>query len=110
MYATKEQDHEKRKDQEGSYSPYNHIYNWLLSNYESDHKFTEADKALMLDEYVNYCAKGGSDMHHAKEDIEKAINNFKANDGKRGDTANNLGKRQENSFNTIKQSLSDLRW
>lgn len=110
MYKTKAIDHEKRKNQEGSYSPYNHIYNYMLSNYEASHEFTAADKEVLLEEYVRYCEKGGTDISNAKSDIAKAIEAFKQNDGKRGDTAHNLGKRQKNSFNTVKQSLADLRW
>lgn len=110
MYKTKEQDHEKRKNQEGSYSPYNHIYNYLLNNYEAEHEFTATDKEVLLEEYIRYCEKGGTDMSHAKNDIANAIETFKQNNGQHGDTAHNLGKKQKSSFNTIKQSLVDLKW
>ena len=110
MYKTKQIDHEKRKNQEGSYSPYNHIYNYLLNNYEANHEFNAADKEVLLEEYVKYCEKGGSDISNAKPVITKAIENFKQNDGEHGDTANNFGKRQRNSFSTVKESLADLRW
>ena len=109
-YKNKKEDYEKRKNQEGSYSPYNHIYAFLMSNYEPDYNFTDADKKLMLEEYVNYCANGGSDMTHAKEDIKKAIDNFKSNKGEHGDTSHDLGNSHENSFKNIVRSISDLRW
>jgi len=109
-YANKAQDYEKRKNQEGSYSPYNHIYSYLMTNYEPNYNFTDADERLMLEEYVKYCINGGSDVSHAKDDIKKAINNFKANKGEHGDTSHDLGNTHENSFENIKKSLSDLRW
>jgi hypothetical protein len=109
-YANKEQDHEKRKNQEGTYSPYGHIYQYLLSNYEPGYAFTDADKSLMLDEYVRYCEQGGSDMTHAKQDIKDAIANFTSNNREHGDTAQNLGNRHENSIKSIASTISDLRW
>lgn len=109
-YANKQQDHKKRVEQEGSYSPYNHIYNYLLNNYEPTHSFTCNDTALLLDEYLKYCEKGRSNISSAKADVQTAIDNFKQNNGKHGDTAENFGKKQDNSFTTIKQSLADLRW
>lgn len=109
-YANKEIDHDKRKNQEGSYSPYNHIYSYLMSNYEPGYRFTDADKRLMLEEYVRYCMDGGSDMSHAKDDIVKAISNFKNNNEQHGDTAHNFGKSGGSSFDAIKKTVADLRW
>ncbi|MBD5398458.1 hypothetical protein HDR60_03055 [bacterium] len=109
-YANKSIDHEKRKNQEGSYSPYNHIYSYLMTNYEPGHNFTDADKRLMLEEYVTYCTNGGSDMSHARDDIIKAIDNFKNNNEQHGDTGRNFGKKHESSFDVIKKTMSDLRW
>lgn len=109
-YVNKQQDHEKRRDQEGSYSPYNHIYNYMLNNYEPGYSFKDADKRLLLHEYTDYCLKGGSDVSQAKDDIKKAIENFKINNGEKGDTAKNLGNRQQNSVKSVIRSLADLKW
>ena len=59
-----------------------------------------------------YCTKGGNKCNNQEltQDARSAISNFCNNDGQHGDTAHNLGKQQENSFETIKQSLQDLRW
>lgn len=111
MYATKEQDHEKRKDQEGSYSLYNYIYHYLEDNFEPGQDLTGAHE-LLFREAKAYCIKGGKQINdqEIKENIKQAISNFNANDGQHGDTANNLGKRQDNSFKNIVRSLQDLRW
>lgn len=118
MYATHEQDHEKRKNQEGSYSVYNYMYHYLMDNYEPvqvdnmpsmqleslEHKLVNLGK--------EYCLKGGNkaDDQELAHSARSAMTNFVANDGQHGDTANNLGKRQDNSFATIRDSISDLKW
>ena len=94
----------------GAYSsPYNWIYHYLLDNYETDQQIPED---ILYKEYKAYCytRKIKSSDEQAKHDIEKAISNFRKNDGKHGDTAQNLGKRHESPLNTIKDSLKDLRW
>lgn len=117
-YANKEQDHEKRKNQEGSYSVYNQMYRYLMANYEPaqlDSKpsavLESVEKQLVM-EGIDYNLKGGVKM--GKDELRhlasSAITNFINNDGQRGDTADNLGKRQENSFKNIARSISDLRW
>lgn len=109
MYATKEEDHAKRKTGTGSYSPYNYIYHYLLDNFETNQDIPED---LLYKEYVAYCHKCGikSSNEQIAYDLKKAISNFKKNDGKHGDTAHNLGKQQNSSFDTIKASIGDLRW
>ena len=118
MYATKEQDHEKRKNQEGSYSVYNYMYRYLMNNYEP--KQLDSKSSIALESLENklvkigkeYLIKGGNkiDESELKHYASGAITNFIDNDDKHGDTANNLGKQQDNSFNTIKKSLMDLKW
>ena len=118
MYKNKEQDHEKRKNQEGSYSVYNYIYRYLMDNYEP--KQLDSKPSIVLEslenELVNigkeYIIKGGNKINETelKQYARNAITNFINNNGKHGDTANNLGKQQDNSFNTIKKSLMDLKW
>lgn len=117
-YTTKQQDHEKRKNQEGSYSVYNHMYRYLMANYDPvqlDSKpsivLESVEKQLVM-EGIEYNLEGGvkmdkDELRHLASD---AITNFINNDGQRGDTAKNLGKRQENSFKNIARSISDLRW
>ena len=118
MYATKQQDHEKRKNQEGSYSVYNYMYRYLMDNYEPEQLDSKPSIALESLEHklVNigkeYLVKGGNKINDKElaNYASGAITNFINNKGEHGDTANNLGKRQENSFNTVKESLADLRW
>lgn len=111
-YANKKIDHEKRKNQEGSYSLYNHLYHYLLDNYESDHNFTDNDKVVLVREGIAYNQKGGQliDENEIRSTVDDAIEEFKYNKGEHGDTAQNLGKAQSNSFDTIKRSIADLRW
>lgn len=108
-YQNKEIDHQKRATGTGSYSPYNHIYNYLLNNFETTQQIPED---ILYQEYKAYCIRCGikCTSGKAKEDIRNAITNFKANDGKHGDTANNFGKAQDNSLESIKSTISALRW
>lgn len=109
MYQNKEIDHEKRKTGTGSYSPYNWIYHYLLDNFETNQQIPED---VLQKEYKAYCIKCriAYSKEQAKHDIDKAITNFRENDGKHGDTAHNLGKKQDSSLDNIKNSISDLRW
>lgn len=111
MYNTKEQDHEKRKNQEGSYSLYNYIYHYLMDNFAPEMDLVPAHE-LLFREAKAYDIKGGKGTpdDQIRETVKQAIDMFKQNEGKHGDTAHNLGKGQENSFDTVKRSLSDLRW
>ncbi len=118
MYKNKEQDHEKRKNQEGSYSVYNYMYRYLMNNHEP--KQLGSKPSLALESLENtlvkvgkeYLIKGGNKINDAelKQYARGAITNFINNNGEHGDTANNLGKVQENSLDTIKSTLKDLRW
>jgi len=113
MYSTKEIDHEKRKTQTGSYSPYNYIYRYLMDNFEPN-QVSAADTTLrktLYNEYVAYCVKGGKQVNQAEinKDVDDAIQNFITNDSKHGNTADNLGKAYDNSFHTIASTISDLR-
>lgn len=109
MYQNKEIDHEKRKTGTGSYSPYNWIYHFLLDNFETNQQIP---KDVLQKEYKAYCIKCriAYSKEQAKHDIDKAIANFRENNGKHGDTAHNLGKKQDLSLDNIKNSISDLRW
>ena len=118
MYATKQQDHEKRKDQEGSYSVYNYMYRYLMDNYEPEQLDSKPSIALenlekqLATEGLDYSLKGGNSI--TKEELlqyaRSAISNFIDNKGEHGDTADNLGKSQENSINSIARNIKDLRW
>ena len=115
-YANQKQDHEKRKNQEGSYSVYNHMYEYLLSNYEPENlesSYTsEAAENILIKIGIAYAKKGGNttDYNTMKQNARQAIANFVNNNGKHGDTADMFGKAQNNSINSIKQSLQDLKW
>lgn len=111
MYSTKEQDHEKRRDQEGSYSLYNFVYHYLLDNFEPTMDLGPAHE-LLFREAKAYCIKGGKQVNDdsIRATVKQAIQSFKTNNGKHGDTSHNLGKCQDNQFETIKQSIADLRW
>lgn len=110
-YATREIDHEKRKNGEGSYSPYNWIYHYLMDNFEPGQVPDKADN-LLFRECKAYCLKTGVKMDDTQihDTVDRAKAAFDSNNGARGDVAHNLGKRQENSFDTIKATISDLRW
>lgn len=116
MYATKEQDHEKRKNAEGSYSLYNYLYHYLLDNYEPKNLESsyacEATENLLTKEGIAYARKTNNnvDKEFIRGQARNAIVNFCKNKGEHGDTANNLGKRQDNSFKNIVRSMQDLRW
>lgn len=117
-YKNKQQDHEKRKNQEGSYSVYNYMYRYLMDNYEPRQVKNMASIALeslerkLVTVGKEYSLKGGNriDNDELVASARNAIVNFSDNDDKHGDTAGNLGKAQSNSLNTIKSALSDLRW
>ena len=115
-YANKIEDHQKRRDQEGSYSLYNHLYNYLLNNYEPENlessiacESAERDLISVGREY-QLNGKGKYNDDEIKHNARQAISNFVNNDGEHGDTANNFGKEHENSFDTVKESLFDLKW
>lgn len=64
-YASKQQDHEKRKNQEGSYSVYGDMYRFLMKNYDwrqLDNLPADALEALektLIVEGEEYSLKGG---------------------------------------------------
>lgn len=106
-------DYTKRKNQEGSYSLYNHLYNYLLNNYEPSDIRSANDKRvlnLLLKEGIAYAIKGGksTNKNYIVSCARKAVSMFISNNGEHGDTANNLGKVHANSFNNIKKSIMDL--
>lgn len=116
MYATKEQDYIKRKNQEGSYSLYNYLYHYLLDNYEPEQLnsafMTNTAKDMLVKAGIAYARKANNsqDINYVQSEADKAIANFKDNMGEHGDTAHNLGKLQDNSLPSIKRTLSDLKW
>ena len=118
MYKNKEQDHEKRKNQEGSYSVYNEMYRYLMKEYEPKQLDNMPSVALeSLEKQLavigeEYSLKGGKkiDPKELRHFASGAITNFINNNGEHGDTADRFGKKQENSINTIAKSLCDLRW
>lgn len=117
-YSNKAIDHEKRKNMEGSYSVYNQMYRYLMKEFEpkmldnmASVQLESLEKQLAV-EGEEYALEGGKKL--SKEELIKiargAITNFINNNGQHGDTAENLGNKQENSLDNIKRSLSDLRW
>ena len=117
-YANKQQDYEKRKNQEGSYSVYNDMYRFLMKNYDwrqlenlSSAAIESLEKALAV-EGEEYSLKGGNKTE-PQELIKIAKNvivNFINNKGQHGDTGNNLGHKHDNSIRNIARTISDLRW
>ena len=114
MYADKQQDHEKRAKQEGSYSVYNYMYRYLMDNYEPEqlNNIYEQVYNQLVKIGKEYCIKGGTKINDGElnNNARQAITNFIDNNGEHGDTANNLGKAQDNSFENIKRSLMDLKY
>jgi len=118
MYKNKQEDHEKRKNQEGSYSVYNYMYRYLMDNYEPEQLDDKPSMVLeglekqLAAEGLDYSLKGGNKI--TREELlqyaRSAISNFINNKGEHGDTAQNLGKEHENSINAIARNLKDLRW
>ena len=117
-YATKEQDHEKRKNQEGSYSVYGQMYRYLMKNYDwrqldnlPSAALESLEKTLAV-EGEEYALKGGNKVEPSelKKIASDAITNFINNKGEHGDTAHNFGKQHDNSFKNIARTISDLRW
>ena len=114
-YNTKEQDFQKRKSHEGSYSRYNKLYQYLMSNYEPAQLRDSAQLANAKDQLYqtghDYDMQlGKQDPDGLAKDIEQAIKNFVQNDGNHGDTSNRFGKGNDGHFDNIKRSLIDLRW
>lgn len=117
-YANKQIDHEKRKNCEGSYSPENYMYRYLMDNYEPQQLNDKPSMALeslerkLVDTAKEYLINAG--ISYATGDLapmaRSVISRFINNNGEHGDTAHNLGKMQNNSFDTVKESISDLRW
>lgn len=118
MAYTKEQDHEKRKNQEGSYSVYNEMYRFLMKNY--DWKQLEALPSAALEslektlavEGEEYSLKGGNKVEpqELKKTASSAIANFINNKGQHGDTGDNFGHKHDNSIRNIARTISDLKW
>lgn len=115
-YKNKEQDHEKRKNQEGSYSVYNYMYRYLMDNYEPEQLDELPSTALeslenrLIKVGEEYSLKGGNKVSpdNLRNDASNAIVNFINNKGKHGDTAKNLGRVQSSSFENIKRTIQDL--
>lgn len=110
-YKDKQTDYLKRQNGEGSYSPYNFIYHYLMDNFEPSQDLSGIGEVL-TEQYKEYCIKHGITLNDEsmRNDIKMAVDNFKTNNGKHGDTAHNLGKAQSNSVNTIARTLQDLKW
>ena len=117
-YANKQQDYEKRKNQEGSYSVYNDMYRYLMKNYDwrqlnnlSPDAIESLEKTLAV-EGEEYSLKGGNkaEPQELMKLASDAITNFINNKGQHGDTGNNLGRKHDNSIRNIARTISDLRW
>lgn len=117
-YANKQQDHEKRKNQEGSYSVYGDMYRFLMKNYDwrqLDNSPADALESLektLVVEGEEYSLKGGkrTDPKELRKIASSAIANFINNKGKHGDTGNNFGHTHDNSIRNIARTISDLKW
>lgn len=116
MYANKQIDHEKRKNQEGSYSVYNYMYRYLMDNYEPKNFESsyacEATERLLIKYGKAYCKKGGNKIsdEELKQHARDAVTNFIHNNKEHGDTAHNFGKRQNETFENIKNTINDLKY
>lgn len=116
MYGSKAEERSKRKAQEGGYSLYNHLYHYLMDNFEPSNMGSSdlRDKAfkMLVVEGMNYSIKGGKQpsIDAIKYDARKAVEAFRANDDKEGTTSDHLGNRQDDTLTTIKDSISDLRY
>lgn len=110
-YRNKEEDHQKRRDQEGSYSLYNFMYHWLLDNCEPQMDL-EPFRHLLATEGRAYSMQGGKKVSddELRESMDEAIAAFKENNGEHGDTAENFGKKHDGQFENVKMSLADLKW
>ena len=111
-----DKDRNDKINQNGKYSMYNYLYHFLLDNYEPDNltdpTARQNAKGLLMKEGVAYARKGAGDNSYdtINQAAEDAINNFINNKGEHGGDGDNLGKTHENSFNTIKNTIQDLRW
>ena len=117
-YANKQQDHEKRKNQEGSYSVYNEMYRFLMKNYDwrqlnnlPSTALESLEKTLAV-EGEEYSLKGGNktEPQELRKLASDVITNFINNKGQHGDTGDNLGHKHDNSIRNIARTLSDLKW
>ena len=111
MYKTRDEDNAKWQNQEGVYSLYNYIYHYLLDNFEPSMNLNGMYD-LLYKEAKAYCLKGGKQTSdkEIEQTIKQAIDAFKQNNGKHGDTADNFGKRHKGQFESIRDSLADLHW
>ncbi len=98
------------------YNTYNYMYRYLMDNFEPQQLEAsiacEAAEKQLVKEGKKFCVNRGEKYNEDQlvSDAREAITNFVNNKGEHGDTGNNLGKGYNNSFNTIKESISDLRW
>ena len=116
MYKDKATDHEKRKNEEGSYSLYNHLYNKLLRDYEPSNLMNEqirrTAEASLIGEGKEYAIKGGKDSSDktVTEAARKAMAKFIENNKKKSGDAEHIGRGQKETFENIKRTISDLRF
>lgn len=117
-YANKQQDHEKRKNQEGSYSVYNDMYRFLMKNYDwrqlnnlPSAALESLEKTLAV-EGEEYSLKGGNktEPQELMKIARNAITNFINNKSQHGDTGSNFGHKHDNSIRNIARTISDLKW
>lgn len=118
-YGTKEQEREKRKNQEGSYSVYNYMYKFLMDNYEPKQLDNLPSMALeslerkLLERGKEYCIKGGNkfDEKELAQYARNAITNFINNNDEVGyKSSYSFGRPQDNSFEVIRDTIKDLKW
>lgn len=116
MYKDKATDHEKRKNEEGSYSLYNHLYNKLLRDYEPANLMNEEScrtvEAALIGEGKEYAIKGGKDSSDktVTEAARKAMENFIKNKKSKSGDAEHLGRSQKDTFENIKRTIADLKY
>jgi len=116
MYKDKATDHEKRKNEEGSYSLYNHLYNKLLRDYEPANlmnpEFCRTIEAALIGEGKEYAIKGGKDSSDktVTEAARQAMKNFIANGKKKSGDAEHIGRSQKDTFENIKRTITDLKY
>lgn len=105
-------------NQDNTKDLYDHLYKYLLDNYEPANLTTESayrnTEGLLMKEGITYSRKkgiGNNTYDTISSAVKKAMDHFINNNGAKSNNPDRLGKAQDGgSFNTIKQSLQDLYW
>lgn len=107
-----------RKEHKGQYTLHNHLYHWLLDNYEpqqlKDDDTRQRAETQLRQVGFNYTANGGDPISDEEldEEIRSAVDDFIENRKQHGDTADRLGKGIDlnNATSHLFQATKDRRW